>query len=606
MKKYIFFTFIFITLITKTTYSQFVVDSLYPTFIPSNCTTSFNSGYINFNNFSFNQNIIIEDFCFASYPLSSFWNNGCSSSQSGCNNCYNYTNLITTTCPQVNSNIKLTFKVYRVNDNSINKPVLLFVQGGGFLPTAGSHVKNISSTNDLLYRYYATLGYVVVIMDYRKGWDWTSVQLRGYYPDNINTDPTSLENGCPINPNGAIANYPQAGICSGQSQFKLLGLPVYKSYTFPMAIYRMVQDIRAAHRKILNIKDYLKIDPNKIFYYGISTGAIGVLHAAYASDDLPNFKEYPNNSSSIKLSDANVCGAIDAFGDPTPGGVPFKVAGVFSIAGAILDKNWIESSDDVKICVLIYGNSDQVVNPNRGSLMNLTFIAGETNQSARNERHLNLDGSNLIYERLKEIWISPRYYLNFVLENVQHEGYIAPCNTNAMKCFYTTNNICMPITQSQREQVFNQNDVFLNYLHTIAVPLIHTTRWFNKTNTSGTVGGYEYLTFGNATQNCTFCNLSKISCNSNSNMRINIKDDIKIQDRKIFLYPNPVDKILNISINQEFENLFISSLDGVIVYNTNTNTKTIDISNFANGTYIIQALNHNGIIFEDKFIVVHE
>lgn len=89
-------------------------------------------------------------------------------------------------------------------------------------------------------------------------------------------------------------------------------------------------------------------------------------------------------------------------------------------------------------------------------------------------------------------------------------------------------------------------------------------------------------------------------------MRINIKDDIKIQDRKIFLYPNPVDKILNISINQEFENLFISSLDGVIVYNTNTNTKTIDISNFANGTYIIQALNHNGIIFEDKFIVVHE
>jgi len=61
------------------------------------------------------------------------------------------------------------------------------------------------------------------------------------------------------------------------------------AYTFLEMNYKMLQDTRAAHRKLTNLADSLGIDPNAIFYTGASTGACGVMHAGFAADDMPQY-----------------------------------------------------------------------------------------------------------------------------------------------------------------------------------------------------------------------------------------------------------------------------------------------------------------------------
>jgi predicted esterase len=88
------------------------------------------------------------------------------------------------------------------------------------------------------------------------------------------------------------------------------------------------------------------------------------------------------------------------------------------------------------------------------------------------------------------------------------------------------------------------------------------------------------------------------SLNGNYNFlrKINEKEDIKIfSESELKIFPNPTSNYINIesSTDENIQSITIISTLGQVVYQTNNNDKgkqktTIDISNFANGNYLIR------------------
>ena len=71
-----------------------------------------------------------------------------------------------------------------------------------------------------------------------------------------------------------------------------------------------------------------------------------------------------------------------------------------------------------------------------------------------------------------------------------------------------------------------------------------------------------------------------------------------IEDNSITLYPNPTNSEVNISSENIINSIEIFNSLGQRVYQSmvNSNTKTIDISSFVNGVYILGAITDNGVI----------
>ena len=120
------------------------------------------------------------------------------------------------------------------------------------------------------------------------------------------------------------------------------------SVDFARAVYRGVQDIRAAVRYMRANASSLGIDPNRIYLVGNSAGAILSLENVYASM-YRDFPEYIHNSTP-KL------GGLDDYGEEAS----YSTAnGVAALWGAVHDPSLIGSSP-VPV-LLIHGNADETV-----------------------------------------------------------------------------------------------------------------------------------------------------------------------------------------------------------------------------------------------------
>ena len=75
-------------------------------------------------------------------------------------------------------------------------------------------------------------------------------------------------------------------------------------------------------------------------------------------------------------------------------------------------------------------------------------------------------------------------------------------------------------------------------------------------------------------------------------------DDISLEDNSITIYPNPTNSEVNISSQNIINSIEIFNSLGQRVYQSvvNSNTKTIDISSFSNGVYILGVNTENGVI----------
>ena len=71
-----------------------------------------------------------------------------------------------------------------------------------------------------------------------------------------------------------------------------------------------------------------------------------------------------------------------------------------------------------------------------------------------------------------------------------------------------------------------------------------------------------------------------------------------VEDNSITLYPNPTKSEVNISSENIINSIEIFNSLGQRVYYSvvNSNTKTIDISSFVNGVYILGVNTENGVI----------
>jgi hypothetical protein len=376
----------------------------------------------------------------------------------------------------------------------------------------------------------------------------------------------------------------------------------------------MVQDIRAAHRKILQFKNYLNADPQKVYYGGASTGAIAVMSAAFASDDLPTYNEYQNNSGR-NLSANNSCGAIDKIGVPLANGEIFKVKGITALAVGIRNTEFIEQTDDVDIMTIAHGQVDDVIDKCVRNLMGITYGYRPGSNDETNDIHLRQYGIRNIYATYSSL---TNKYGNF--NEYQNTGHgFQGDDTQKMKCYTGT-----PLIMSC-SGIFNPTKTQLGKLivKDLLIPLNSKTN--NDYYVQGQTNAKYYRNVSNATS-CATCNYTTFSppvCNpptsgitqgqDYSSFRFSDDSEISINQNDRLIYPNPANSIVNVllpiiedsEINMEFM-VNITDYQGKVIksqnYGTSQNRIIIPIQELSSGMYIVQLYVNNVLISSEKFI----
>lgn len=285
--------------------------------------------------------IEIEEIPFAHFAPSDLWNNGDTSSD-----CFKPTEYL-----ELNQDgtFTMSMNIYYPSstvDICTNRIAILFMHGGGYAHNSGNKDGDIPQA---IAMEAAKRGFVAVTMDYRKGWD---------IKEAIFPISTGSQN-CP---------------CDGDCD----------QFSFMLATYKMAQDVKTAHHKMILEANNFGFDPSQIHYWGASTGAVGVVHAAYGGFA---FEDYTNDDGdSLK----NLAGDLDAFiDDPIPSW-PIKPAGAHLLAGAIRDYSFIE--DEHIPIILTHGTIDQVVHYCSGTILDMIY-----NNPGSLYKHLIVYGAGKMY-----------------------------------------------------------------------------------------------------------------------------------------------------------------------------------------------------------------
>lgn len=293
---------------------------------------------------------------FANFESSQLWNNGDTTANNVCFDPRNYL----TAKPDGTWDMSMTvISPKAIADNCDQRASIVFVHGGGYAYQAGNNTSatTVEAAIDLALR-----GYVVCTINYRKGWDikraLNSFGLGPLLPGCQN---------CPCENGDANCD----------------------PFSFMKMNYTMSQDARAAHRKLLNEKLTYGIDENLVFYMGASTGAVGALHAAYAADDMPAYQD--DNGIDLETH----LGGIDDRGETINNGSTFKIAGVTTIAGAIKEADWIESSDNIP-AMFNHTTLDEAVQYCLGSILGMQYFINFSNET----KHLVLEGPGRLYKHI--------------------------------------------------------------------------------------------------------------------------------------------------------------------------------------------------------------
>lgn len=126
-----------------------------------------------------------------------------------------------------------------------------------------------------------------------------------------------------------------------------LGVPKTKTDNdYAEALYRAVQDAKAAVRFFRRNSKIYGIDPDQIFVMGSSAGAKTAMHLAYLDQE-----EIPVGVDQIKLGNLE--------GNSGNPGYSSKVSGVVNCWGAMINYKWIEKGDVPLFC--ISGTADKTV-----------------------------------------------------------------------------------------------------------------------------------------------------------------------------------------------------------------------------------------------------
>lgn len=136
-----------------------------------------------------------------------------------------------------------------------------------------------------------------------------------------------------------------------------LGFNPLSNSSAQRAVYRSVQDVRAAIRYLYEFADVYDIDTNYTFVGGSSAGAVTSLHLAYLDQN-----EAPNSIQG-GLFDPDL-GGLDDTGNSYSHNI--NLTGIVGLWGALGDSMWI-NTDETTPAMLIHGTDDGVVSFGVGS-----------------------------------------------------------------------------------------------------------------------------------------------------------------------------------------------------------------------------------------------
>jgi acetyl esterase/lipase len=148
-----------------------------------------------------------------------------------------------------------------------------------------------------------------------------------------------------------------------------LGFTIGSQRSATRAVYRAVQDARAALRFLVANKKKYKIDASRIFLGGESAGAITALHTAFLDTDAKRPDE--TRATWSWLPESSDMGCLDCSGNTLSN--TFSVKGIINIWGAINNVNHIEGYHNIPV-VSIHGEDDGIVPINVGSPFDLAYL----------------------------------------------------------------------------------------------------------------------------------------------------------------------------------------------------------------------------------------
>ena len=234
------------------------------------------------------------------------------------------------------------------NDTEINRPLIVLAHGGSFINGDKSELSETAS-------FLAKAGYVVASINYRL----------------LDVTPSQL--------------------------------------AFKQAVLNAVVDMKAAVRffnKDAATDNNYKIDSSKIFIGGYSAGAITALHYAYVNSDSElttiggtTFVDYVNSKGGLEGGSGNAS-------------FPSSVKGVINISGALLNKNFINSSEPSLYSV--HGTDDTVV----------PYLNGNLNSTG-----IFTDGSGVLHPYATSLGIQSQLK---TIANGEHDAFLN-CNSCAIE-----------------------------------------------------------------------------------------------------------------------------------------------------------------------------
>lgn len=313
------------------------------------------------------------------------------------------------------------------------------------------------------------------------------------------------------------------------------------------AVYRALQDGRAAVRYMRSIADSLHVDPNKIYFGGTSAGAFIALNITYLNlpEEVPS---YLDTNARLSLN------AIRGFGLDGIEGLTndikesSEIQGIINFCGATKTTNWLADSYARNTPIIsMHGTEDGTV-PYATRVINLNDITPLPPQIP-----------------LPIVGVQGSYDIDRYLDSTGN-------STSAFYTWYGADHV--PYIG------FNNNDVSRAYMDTLmSFTVKHVYEDFLGL---GSVDGLD-----ENDPPCDFNNGDVSPCETSVGV-----NESNIQEAS--MYPNPFKDNLILSETSELQSVRITNITGKIVYEANADQKNINTTSFTPGIYVVTMILNNG------------
>lgn len=412
-------------------------------------------------------------------------------------------------------------------DELEKRPVIIYAFGGGFL----IGLRSQPPIPEYCERW-ARMGYVVAAIDYRIGFNTTS---------------------------------------SGSAE---------------RAVYRGVQDVRAAMRFLGQFSDSYGIDTTSIFLTGSSAGCFSGLHSTFMEDS-----DRPQSTYGILLEPSDM-GCADCSGNNYLDNRELRPRGIINHWGAILDTSFINANEFDNVPVIsFHGTSDLIVPYGSGSPFSYPIFPVVQGSAPIHQRLTNLGVMNELHS-----W-----------EGVGHEPWLTEPQWLDTVFIYSPP-FLYETMRPQTSGISGDDEVPVGEVRTYSV-----TGWPDSDFCWEVAGGTVIADNGNSidvlweqpgTWTVTVTEFSSIDVAGNAQvLEVTVSQPIGIAELaggNGLLWPNPASGILHVQLPRLFsgnETVEILDPSGRLILSTQVDFENgqgaMKINELANGTYLLRT---NGLL----------